>query len=61
MEIEGKVKSILFAVLFLVLFCASFLCSIQVECGREKAVIKVNIKSDKEYTAGKKLKLSIQT
>ena len=57
---RGKSKVYIVAALFLVLFCAIFLCPVQMKAAVKKPVIKVNIKSDKEYTAGKKLKLSIK-
>ena len=60
MEIEGKVKYILLRHCFWYYFVQFFLCPVQMKAAVKKPVIKMNIKSDKEYTAGKKLKLSIK-
>lgn len=57
---RGKNQGYIAAVLLLIVFCVSFLHPAQVKAAVKKPMIRVNIKFDKEYTKGKKLKLSIK-
>ena len=57
---RGKSKVYIVVALLLIVFCVSFLRPAQVNATAKKPMIRVNIKSDKEYTKGTKLKLSIK-
>lgn len=57
---RGKSRIYIVTALLLVLFCAGFICPAKANAAVKTPVIKVNLKTGKEYTKAKKLKLSIK-
>lgn len=57
---RGKSRIYIVTALLLVLFCAGFICPAKANAAVKTPVIKANLKTGKEYTKAKKLKLSIK-